>query len=64
MVESGVQIFAVSVGADADVAIMDQIAEIGHGEHFHAEGSIEEYGEQLDAIFRTLGGKRPVQLIQ
>lgn len=46
------------------MAIMDQVAEIGHGEHFHTEGSIEEHGEQPDAIFRTLGGKRPVQLIQ
>ncbi len=63
-VEAGIQIFAVGVRADADVTIMDQIAEIGQSEHFHAEGSIEECGAQLDAICRILGGKRPVQLIQ
>ncbi len=60
----GIRIFAVSVGVDADVATMQQIADIGHGEHFHAEGSIDQYSAQLDAIFETIGGRRPVALIQ
>jgi Flp pilus assembly protein TadG len=61
---AGIQIFAVSVGADADGATMQQIAEIGGGTHFHASGSIAEYSAQLDQIFATLGGQRPVQLIK
>jgi hypothetical protein len=43
---------------------MQQIAQIGGGEHFHAEGTIEQYSAQLDSIFQKLGGKRPVLLVQ
>lgn len=60
----GVRIFAVSVGAWADTDLMQEIAELGSGQHFHAEGTIEEYSEQLDDIFRLLGGQRPVELIE
>lgn len=60
----GIRIFAVSVGFSADQSLMSQIADIGRGEHFHAEGSIEEYSAQLAEIFRRLGGTRPVELIQ
>ena len=60
----GIRIFAVSNGYGADTNLMDQIAEIGEGEHFHAEGTIEEYSAELDEIFNTLGGKRPVELIK
>jgi len=60
----GIRIFAVSHGFGADKKLMQQIAEIGNGEHFHAEGSIDDYSEELDDIFRTLGGKRPVELIK
>ncbi len=59
----GIRIYAVSVGSDSDTATMDYIAQIGNGTHFHAEGSIDDYTEQLQAIFVTLGGKRPVMLI-
>jgi Mg-chelatase subunit ChlD len=60
----GFRIFAVSVGSEPDLAFMDQLAAIGHGEHFHAEGSIDQYSAQLDSIFATLGGRRPVQLVE
>jgi hypothetical protein len=60
----GIQIFAVSVGAGADPAFMAEIATIGNGEHFHAEGTIDQYSAQLDLIFEHLGGKRQVQLIK
>jgi hypothetical protein len=62
--DRGFRIFAVSVGSEPDVAFMDQLAAIGHGQHFHAEGSIENYSAQLDSIFATLGGKRPIQLVE
>lgn len=60
----GIQIFAVSVGAGADLSTMSEIAEVGEGAHFHAQGSIDQYSAQLDQIFSTLGGRRPVQLIE
>jgi hypothetical protein len=63
-VSEGIRIFAVSVGAGADTALMEELATMGSGTHFHAEGSIETYSQQLEAIFRTLGGSRPVELIQ
>ncbi|MGB0715669.1 MAG: VWA domain-containing protein [Phycisphaerae bacterium] len=61
---ANIRIFAVSVGSGANQELMQQIADIGQGEHFHAEGTIEEYSAQLTEIFRTLGGTRPVELIQ
>lgn len=60
----GIRLFAVSVGSDSDTDLMDELAEIGSGVHFHAEGSIENYSSQLEEIFSTLGGTRPVELIQ
>ena len=62
--EEGIRIFCVSVSTDADTDLMQWIADIGNGSHFHAEGTIEEYSDQLDAIFNTLGGERPVELIR
>lgn len=62
--DQGIRIFTVSVGSSADQALMADVAEIGGGDTFHAEGSIEEYSEQLDLIFQELGGRRPVELIQ
>ncbi|MBN1343994.1 MAG: VWA domain-containing protein [Phycisphaerae bacterium] len=59
----GIRIYAVSVGSSADTNTMEQIAQIGKGTHFYAQGSIEDYSAQLQAIFETLGGKRPVMLI-
>ena len=41
-----------------------QIADIRQGEHFHAEGSIDQYSQELSAIVRRLGGARPVELIR
>jgi Flp pilus assembly protein TadG len=62
--DQGMRIYTISVGYDVDQEIMAEIATVGRGQHFHAEGTPEEYSEQLDAIFRTLGGKRPVALIE
>jgi hypothetical protein len=43
---------------------MQTIAAKAHGQEFFASGSPEEYTEQLEDIFRALGGKRPVALIE
>lgn len=63
-VDQGIMIFAVSVGYGADTDIMEQIADIGGGVHFHASGSIDQYADQLEQIFAQLGGTRPVELIK
>lgn len=60
----GIRLYTVSVSSDADMDLMAELAQIANGQHFHAEGSPEEYSDQLDTIFRTLGGRRPVVLIE
>lgn len=62
--DAGIRIFTVSVGSDSDSALMDQIASIGSGGHYHAEGTIDQYSVQLDEIFQILGGARTVELIR
>ena len=57
------RIYTVSVGFYADRDLMQQIAEIGHGQEFAAIGNPQEYTAELQEIFQQLGGKRPVQLI-
>jgi len=59
----GVRIYTISVGGNSNLALMDAIASVGAGEHFHAEGSVSEYTQQLRNIFQRLGGKRPVELV-
>ncbi|MEP0847722.1 MAG: VWA domain-containing protein [Phycisphaerae bacterium] len=58
------RIYTVSVGYYSDRPLMQEIAAIGRGEEFYAAGSPEEYQQQLEDIFRSLGGKRPVALIE
>lgn len=60
----GYRIYTISVGYEVDRELMQEIAAIGHGQEFYAAGNPEEYTEQLEEIFRTLGGKRPVALIE
>lgn len=59
----GIRIYTVGVGARVDTVGLEEIAAIGHGTYFQASGSIDDYTAQLRAIFETLGGKRPVMLI-
>ena len=61
--DSGIRIPTVSAEAGANQGLTQEIADIGHGEHFHAGGSIDQYGQQLASIFQRLGSKRPVELI-
>lgn len=61
---AGIKIYTVSVGSNSDVDLMDYLAGVGGGTHFHAEGSIDNYSDQLAEVFRQLGGARPVELIR
>lgn len=60
----GFTVYTVSVGYEVDRPLLQEIAAIGHGQEFYAVGSPEEYSEQLELIFRALGGKRSVTLIE
>jgi len=60
----GVRIYTISVGATCDLQLMQDIADYGHGETFHAQGSVATYQQELQDILQNLGGKRPVILIQ
>lgn len=62
--DDGVAVYTVSVGYSVDRELMQAIASKASGQEFYAVGSPEEYTEQLKDIFRTLGGKRPVALIE
>jgi Flp pilus assembly protein TadG len=62
--DAGIQIFTVSVGIDSDMDLMNDIASISEGTHFHAEGTIDQYSEQLDAVFMMIGGSQQVALIK
>lgn len=62
--DRNIRIYTISVGGDADQVLMTEIATLSGGQHFHAEGTPAEYSDELDLIFRSLGGKRPVALIE
>lgn len=62
--DKNIAIYAVSVGYGADRPLMQAIANATYGQEFYAQGSPDEYTEQLEDIFRSLGGRRPVALIQ
>jgi hypothetical protein len=62
--DDGMMIYTVSVGYASDRPMMQEIAALGRGREFYAAGSPEEYTEELQDIFRSLGGRRPVALIE
>lgn len=62
--DHGFRIYCVSVGVGVDRTVMQEIADIGRGVEFYAAGTPAEYTTQLETIFRTLGGARPVALIE
>lgn len=62
--DQGIRVFTVALGSAADTTLMADIAEITGGETFAAQGSIAEYVEELQNIFITIGGRRPVALVE
>jgi hypothetical protein len=60
----GFTVHTVSVGSYADRGIMQEIAQIGGGIEFYAAGNPDEYKDELENIFRSLGGNHLVQLIE
>jgi len=62
--DEGFRVYTVSVGYNVDRELLQEIATIGNGQEFYAAGNPDEYTDQLEMIFRALGGKRPVALIE
>jgi hypothetical protein len=62
--DNQMRLYTISVGEDVDRELMQEMAAVANGQEFQAAGTPEEYTEELEAIFRTLGGKRPVALIE
>lgn len=68
--EQGMVLYTVGVGNDANDGFLQNLAEIGGGEYFFADNAPDPatgqpmYVAQLQQIFQTLGGKRPVRLIK
>jgi hypothetical protein len=63
-VVQGIRIYCVSVGSAADRNLMQEIARRGGGTEFYAAGTIDAYAAELRQIFETLGGARPVIMIE
>ncbi len=63
---SGIKIMTISLGAGADTALMQQIADITRGKHFNVPGGqgVEQYTAELKKTFETIAASRPLRLIQ
>ena len=59
-------IVTVSLGANADVNLMQQIADISGGLHFNVPGgqSVAEYEDDLKDVFRDIADDRPSKLVK
>ncbi len=64
--DSRIPIVTISLGADADANLMDQIANITKGVHFNIPGgqSVAQYEEQLKDVFRRVAGDRGLVLVK
>jgi Flp pilus assembly protein TadG len=51
----GIPVYTISVGAGADRAVLQEIAEMTGGQEFFAAGAGSEYTAELQGIFRTIG---------
>ena len=61
-----IKIFTISLGTKADVELMQQVADITKGHHFHIPGgqSVAEYSEELKNVFHKVADDRPLMLIR
>ncbi|MCA9155541.1 MAG: VWA domain-containing protein [Planctomycetales bacterium] len=63
--ELKIPIVTISLGAGADVALMEDVAEITDGLHFNIPGgcTVDEYSEELMEVFRRIASARPLLLV-
>jgi hypothetical protein len=63
--DAGIVIATISLGANAQTSLMQNIADATGGVHFNVPGgaSVDEYRLGLEAVFRQLALERPLQLV-
>jgi Mg-chelatase subunit ChlD len=61
-----IPIATISMGAGADVELMQQVADITGGRHFNIPGgqTATEYEEDLQEVFGQIARTRPLKLVQ
>jgi uncharacterized protein YegL len=62
--ESGIDLYTISFGSDADKTLMDDVAEIGKDVHFSVDGGVSECEEELRKVFVKIATKWKIQLVQ
>jgi hypothetical protein len=64
--DAKIPICTISMGAGADVPLMQQVADITGGKHFNIPGGQTgaEYEEQLKEVFEEIAAIRPLKLVQ
>jgi len=60
-----IKIMTISLGANADTGLMQQIADITGGEHFNVPGgqTVAQYTQELQNHFNSIAADRPLKLI-
>ena len=63
---SKIPVVTISMGAGADVALMQQVADLTGGQHFNIPGgqTAAQYEEDLKEIFEEVAKTRPLKLVQ
>lgn len=63
---AGIPIITITVGADADTSLMQQIADVTGGVYFQIPGgqSAASVKTQLEAVFAQVAADRPLKLVQ
>jgi len=64
--KAGFPVITISLGADADAALMQQVADITKGVHFNIPGgqSVADYEQDLKDVFALIANYRPTQLVK
>ena len=59
-------IFTISLGVEADTALMQEIADITGGYHFNIPGgeAVQNYTSQLREVFYQIAKERPLALVK
>ena len=63
--EAKIPIITISLGANADTGLMQEVAETTEGTHFNIPGgtTIAQYSEELLDVFRAIANDRPLKLV-
>jgi len=64
--ELGIKVMTISLGAGADTALMQEVADITGGVHFNIPGgqTVAEYAVDLTNTFHTIADDRPLKLVR